>query len=630
MVAEGRLGPRDPNVTDPSSWWGILPSSPPGETTRGALAGLSALSIITLCLCWGVLVCAVLAGRVTTRAGLTAAAAWSLPFAVGPPLFSRDAYAYAAQGELARLGLDPATHGVSALLTSGTADGSGPAFVRAVDPRWADTHSPYGGAAVAIEKAAAAVGGGPAGTVVALRIVAALATVALVILSLRLSGPAAGRRAAVAVVVAANPVVVIHLVGGAHLDAVVAALVVAALVLDRAGYAAGGGAWDGCPSDGSPWDGSPSDGSPWDGSPSDGSPSDGDPCPAASRWATARTIVLGAAATGLACLAGNVKATALLAVGWLVVAHLLAARRTAHPVRAGIARLAADAVAVAVVSALSMAAAGFGPTWIHSLSTSGALSTGIAPASILAAVVDGLLGLADVRPATGATLWVTRGLCLAGAAAVVLALAVRAWRRAPGVAGVPVGGPDRDATDTGRDLTGPEQDLTEAGHDPADRLARSPLDDRPDLAVLGYGGLAVALGNPVVYPWYLAMCLPALAIIAAMFAGSKTRDVAEGSAGGETAGETAADEAASRRGGETARRSLSGLVPMTAAGRTFAGTAVVSSWLCLATLPPLAATWRLLGPGGVAAVVTGLGLVAAAGVGALVAPRRPAPPTSTP
>lgn len=506
MVAEGRLGPRDPNVTDPSFWWGILPSAPPGETTRGVLAGVSALSVITLGLCWAVLVRAVLAGRVGTRTGLAAAAAWSLPFAVGPPLFSRDAYAYAGQGELARLGLDPATHGIATLLTAGAADGSGPAFVHAVDPRWSLTHSPYGGAAVAVERAAAIIGGGPTGTVVVLRIVAVLATLALIALALRLAGPAPGPRAAVAVLVAANPVVVIHLVGGAHLDALVAAAVVAALVVDRAGDPPGS------------------------------------------------NPLTGAAATALAALAFNVKATALLAVGWLMVAHLLAARREPRPLHAGATRLAGDLVAVAATTGLCTAAAGFGPTWIHSLSTSGTLSTGIAPASLCATLVNGLLGLVGAHPGHGPTLRVTRALCLLAAAAVVAALVLRAWRRG--------GGPVAQET--------------------------SALDTRPDLAVLGLGGLAVALGNPVVYPWYLASCLPALALLAALLAG-RARAV------------------------------------------TAAGTAVVSAWLCLATLPPLAATWRLLGRAGATGLVTLLGLAAVAGSAALVAARRrPAPPTSTP
>ncbi len=526
MLAEGWLGPRDPNVTDPSSWWGILPSTPPTETARGVLAGLSALSVITLCLCWVLLVRAMAAGRVSTRTGLAAAAAWSLPFAVGPPLFSRDVYAYAAQGELARLGLDPATHGVATLLTAGASDGSGQAFVRAVDPRWWHTHTPYGGAAVAVEKAAAAIGGGPAGTIAVLRVIAVLATIALICLSLLLAGSEPGRRRAVAVLVAANPVVVIHLVGGAHLDALAAALVVAALVLDRVPRVAGHG------------------------------------------------TLPGAAATGLAGLAGNVKATALLCVGWLVLAHLLAARRAPRPVRAAVVRLAADAVAVAVASALSIAAAGFGPTWIHALSTSGTLTTGIAPAAVLAAAADGVLALLGVHPADGATQRVTRTLCLAAAAAVVGALAVRAWRRS-------------SEAPAGPGTTG------------GDRALRAFADRRPDLVVVGFGGLAVALGNPVVYPWYLALCLTPLAIL---------------TTGGAPGG----------------RRT--GRLPGTAAGRTVAALVVTSAWLCLATLSPLAATWRLLGPAGIAALVTVAALAVGAGVAtALVAARRrPAPPTSTP
>jgi len=515
MLAEGHLGPREPNVSDPSFWWGILPSAPLGETTRGVLAGLSALSVIVLCLCWGGLVRATLAARVSTRTALATALAWSLPFAVGPPLFSRDVYAYAGQGELARRRLDPATHGVADLLGADGAGGSGPAFVQAVDPRWSTTHSPYGGAAVAVERAAATLGGGPTGTVVILRIVAVLATIALIALSLRLAGPAPGPRSAVAVLVAANPVTVIHLVGGAHLDALVAAGVAAALVVDRAARTPG------------------------------------------------PTLLAGAAATALASLAFTVKATALLAVGWLMVAHLLTARRAPRPLRAGAIRLALDILALAAAGGLSIVVAGFGPTWIHSLSTSGALSTGIAPASLLATLAQGLLGLAGSHPGHDATLRVARALCLLAAGVVIAILVARAWRR----------GGDR---------------VTPAGSMTSATTTATTLDARPDLAVIGLGGLAVALGSPVVYPWYLATCLPALAVLAALLTGR-------------------------------------------AAAVTAAGTAVVSAWLCLATLPPLAATWRLLGRAGLPGLVTMLALAAAAGVVGLVAARRrPAPPTSTP
>jgi hypothetical protein len=325
-----------------------------------------------------------------------------------------------------------------------------------------------------------------------------LATIALIALSLRLAGPAPGPRSAVAVLVAANPVTVIHLVGGAHLDALVAAGVAAALVVDRAARTPG------------------------------------------------PTLLAGAAATALASLAFTVKATALLAVGWLMVAHLLTARRAPRPLRAGAIRLALDILALAAAGGLSIVAAGFGPTWIHSLSTSGALSTGIAPASLLATLAQGLLGLAGSHPGHDATLRVAR-----------------AWRR----------GGDR---------------VTPAGSMTSATTTATTLDARPDLAVIGLGGLAVALGSPVVYPWYLATCLPALAVLAALLTGR-------------------------------------------AAAVTAAGTAVVSAWLCLATLPPLAATWRLLGRAGLPGLVTMLALAAAAGVVGLVAARRrPAPPTSTP
>ncbi|THJ75457.1 hypothetical protein E7Y31_05400, partial [Candidatus Frankia alpina] len=308
-------------------------------------------------------------------------------------------------------------------------------------------------------------------------------------------------------------------------------------------------------------------------------------------------IVAGAAATGLACLAGNVKATALLCVGWLVLAHLLAARRAPRPVRAGAMRLTADVVAVAVASGLSIAAAGFGPTWIRALSTSGAVTTGIAPASILATVADGVLALVGVHPADGTSQRVTRALCLAAAAAVVLALALRAWRRTPPAEAQPAGTPPAGTPPAG--TSSAETSSAETSPAGGDRTFRAFADHQPDLVVVGFGGLAVALGNPVVYPWYLALCLAPLAVLAAP--------------------------------GAPAGRRV-GLLAGTAAGRTAAVLVLASTLLCFATLPPLAATWRLLGTVGVAALITVAALAVAAGAATalLAARRRPRPPTSTP
>ncbi|OAA20613.1 hypothetical protein UG55_10756, partial [Frankia sp. EI5c] len=524
MLGEARLGPRDPQASDPSSWWGILPSTPPTDTARGVLAATAALAVIALCLTWLLLLASALRHTLSTRVAALAALAWATPFAVGPPLFSRDVYAYSAQGELARHGLDPATHGIGALASR---DAAGEIFVAAVDPRWRETHAPYGGLAVGVERLAAALGDalgtGPAEATVVLRIVAVISTVALVLLALRLvrgpAGAAAGATAAtgaigapiVLALLAANPFVIIHLVGGAHLDALAAALLVGALVVDRMRRRPGA---------------------------------------AGPRRDATRDRALGTAAVALACLAGSVKATAFLGLGWLLFVHVRdswnagaagagagsavgggrAAGRRGAAVATTAGTLGADLLAGAGALAAAMAAGGYGPTWIGALATSGKLETGVAPASILATVLSALARLVGLDVADGTLLNVTRALALAAAGVTIAWLTLRSWSR----------------PETG-------------GH-------------RDDLAVLGFGGMAVALGSPVVYPWYLALSVPFLAVIVAL-----------------------GRQAPPRR-----TRAVVGLV------------AVTSVWLCAATLSPLAATWRLLGRAGPAgaAVAVARGLVA--------------------
>ena len=534
VLTEGRLGPRDPRTSDPTSWWGILPPVPPTGTAKGVLAAASALALLALCGCWLVLVRRALTGRAGPRAAVAAALAWAAPFALGPPLFSRDAYAYAAQGELVRRGLDPATHGVAALTGP-----LGATFRDAVDPRWRDTHSPYGGGAVAVEKLAAviahATGGGPTVALAVLRVVAVLSVVVLAMCAPRLlptdddeparprpaaapAGPREGRDRQVAVVLAlvvANPVTTVHLIGGMHLDALVTAALAAALLAERRARTGreGGRRW-----------------------------------PAALAGGPV-------AATALATFAGTVKATAFLGLGWLVVAHARDARARAATgaapgapaSRARWAQAAAiafgvlaDAAVAVLVLLLSMLASGFGPSWLRALKTSGALTTGVAPVSLLANLLAIPARLAGWQVSTGsgsALLGACRALGLAAAAVVVALLLWRAWRRA----------------------------------DPADLTAGRPAaaGGLDGLRVRGVGGFAVALGSPVIYPWYLGPALPMLGLLVAAWLPAGAPAAAVGTAPG--------DDPTRRRRRVTA-----------------AATVACSVWLCAATMSPLGPTWHLL------------------------------------
>lgn len=147
--------------------------------------------------------------------------AWCAPLVVAPPLFSRDVYSYYMQGRVLTAGGNPYQDGVSVVpgwFTSG------------VDPMWADAKTPYGPAFLVVEKAIAAlVPQSPYLGAFAFRLVA-LAGVAMLVLALPALARAHGIDPASAVWLGAlNPLVVMHLVAGAHNDALMIGLTVAAL-----------------------------------------------------------------------------------------------------------------------------------------------------------------------------------------------------------------------------------------------------------------------------------------------------------------------------------------------------------------------------------------------------------------
>ena len=144
-------------------------------------------------------------------------ALWALPPVLGTPILSNDVYSYAAQGEMASRGIDPTAFGPYAL-------SRGP-FLNAVDPIWRDAPAPYGPVAIELSSWAVSVtGNSPAGAVWVMRAVAAagvaMTAVGVVLLARRHRVPAAS--ALVAGV--AGPLVLLHMIGGSHNDALMMGL----------------------------------------------------------------------------------------------------------------------------------------------------------------------------------------------------------------------------------------------------------------------------------------------------------------------------------------------------------------------------------------------------------------------
>jgi alpha-1,6-mannosyltransferase len=156
----------------------------------------------------------------SARWAYVTAALWAVPLLAFLPLGSYDAYSYACQGWQQAAGLDPYAGGVDLL---------GCPWRDAVAPTWLDSPAPYGPVFLVLAAAAAKLGGSLAATVALLRVIAVLG-VGLIAACL----PALARRTGVPLsravwLALACPLVPIHLISGAHNDAVMVGLLLAGL-----------------------------------------------------------------------------------------------------------------------------------------------------------------------------------------------------------------------------------------------------------------------------------------------------------------------------------------------------------------------------------------------------------------
>ncbi|MEV4541172.1 polyprenol phosphomannose-dependent alpha 1,6 mannosyltransferase MptB [Micromonospora echinaurantiaca] len=164
----------------------------------------------------------------SARWALVTVGLWLLPLLFAPPLGSRDVYAYACQGASYAAGINPYEQGVSALPCP---------WLDTISYIWRDTPAPYGPLFVVLSGAAVKATGSLTGSIVLFRLMAvvgvALTAACLPVLARRCGVPA-GRALWLAL---ACPLVAVHLVSGAHNDALMVGLLVAglAVVVSRPG-----------------------------------------------------------------------------------------------------------------------------------------------------------------------------------------------------------------------------------------------------------------------------------------------------------------------------------------------------------------------------------------------------------
>ena len=154
-------------------------------------------------------------------------ALWSLPLLVAPPLFSRDAYSYAAQGHMVEMSWDP--YSVGPFFSPGS-------FMDQVDPMWLFTPAPYGPLALQAQHLVVTATGGHAFlAAIGMRVWGLLAVAIIAYALPRLAENVGVSRNHAIWLGVLNPLVILHLVGGAHNDAIMIALSCLALLLASQG-----------------------------------------------------------------------------------------------------------------------------------------------------------------------------------------------------------------------------------------------------------------------------------------------------------------------------------------------------------------------------------------------------------
>ena len=157
--------------------------------------------------------------------------AWTLPMLFVVPLLSKDAYSYVAQGEMMSRHISPYVYGPSVLGTGGNS------YTVLTDKLWWNVTSPYGPIFLAmaggIQKL---VGHSELGGLVMFRLVAVFG-VSLIGFSIPRLARGVGRDASTAFAYSVmNPIILIHLIGGEHNDALMLGLMLVGLVLAKEGH----------------------------------------------------------------------------------------------------------------------------------------------------------------------------------------------------------------------------------------------------------------------------------------------------------------------------------------------------------------------------------------------------------
>jgi alpha-1,6-mannosyltransferase len=284
-------------------------------------------------------------------------ALWSLPMLVIAPLFSRDAYSYAAQGEMVSHHMNPYLYGPFELGNN--------SFTAPVDNLWGNAPAPYGPLFLQLDGLFARITfHNELATIVLLRLLALAGVLLIAACVPRLARLYHRDGAEVFTLMVLNPVTVLHLIGGAHNDALMLGLLVAGLTA-----------------------------------------------------AKEKRPIVGIALCALATAIKAPAAVGMLYIGWSWLGSQASTRDRIRPV------VTAGLIGAGVLGFFSYVS-GLGWGWVTILGTPGAVRSWTAPTTSLALLFTGIAHFAHIGVGLGGVLTATRffGLLTAAIAAVWLLL----------------------------------------------------------------------------------------------------------------------------------------------------------------------------------------------------------------
>ena len=229
-VVVGASFPSSPfKLEMPGTWFFGVPSQSGTSSTAFLLLGLVAVygGLVLLMRVWYGLIKALSARPgVPIRHLWWILVLWTIPMLVVAPVFSRDVFSYAAQGEMMSRHINPYFYGPGTL-------GAGP-YPNPVDPLWINTPAPYGPLFLMVDGFFASASlHNELVTVVLLRLLA-VAGVALIAYCIPKLARSWGRDAGPAFTLAVlNPLVLLTLIGSGHNDAIMVGLLVAGITAAR-------------------------------------------------------------------------------------------------------------------------------------------------------------------------------------------------------------------------------------------------------------------------------------------------------------------------------------------------------------------------------------------------------------